>query len=317
MSPSLDGFKISVIIPIYNTAEYLPRCLDSVLGSTYRNLEVICVDDGSTDQSSAILDSYAATDPRLVVIHKANGGVSSARNTGLDRATGEFVAFIDSDDWVHRQYFELLVHLQRQANADIAMCDYQCVTALVPDGTVDVQTVAGSHLSAGDLIHSNHLKRFVVLRIYRKTCIDGHRFPLGVKWGEDMPFNLNILCQHADLKIVTTDLRLYYYYQRASSAVNSLKSVDKLQVGRVYLSMYETTQREDHKQLFLAESAKQVLSCRYAAIVCREKAAYLQCKNLVSQCKKAMRHTPHGTERSRLPLLFRIPRCVSGISSHG
>ena len=92
---------ISVIIPVYNVEAYLPRCLDSVIQNTYRNLEIICVDDGSTDGSPEILRDYAQRDARITVITKENGGVSSARNAGLDRATGEFVAFIDSDDFVH------------------------------------------------------------------------------------------------------------------------------------------------------------------------------------------------------------------------
>ena len=100
--------KISVIIPVYNTAPYLKRCLDSVLGSTYRNLEVICVNDGSTDESLSILEHYQELDDRIVVINQNNRGLSAARNTGMAKATGEFLSFVDSDDWVHPQMFELL-----------------------------------------------------------------------------------------------------------------------------------------------------------------------------------------------------------------
>ena len=90
--------KISVIVPVYNVEPYLERCLDSIIQNTYRNLEIICVNDGSTDNCGAILDRYAEQDDRFVVIHKENGGLSSARNSGMDVATGEFIAFIDSDD---------------------------------------------------------------------------------------------------------------------------------------------------------------------------------------------------------------------------
>ena len=101
--------KISVIIPIYNTAAYLPRCLDSILQNTYRSLEIICVNDGSTDDSAVILERYAAADSRIIAVNQENAGVSAARNTGLDMATGDFIAFVDSDDWVHPQYFEILI----------------------------------------------------------------------------------------------------------------------------------------------------------------------------------------------------------------
>lgn len=97
--------KISVIIPVYNTERYLPRCLDSVLSNTYDNLEVICINDGSTDNSINILDNYKVSDERVVVINQKNSGVSAARNAGINVATGEYIAFIDSDDWVHPQNF--------------------------------------------------------------------------------------------------------------------------------------------------------------------------------------------------------------------
>lgn len=97
--------KISIIIPIYNTAEYLPRCFDSILHNTYRNLEIICVNDGSTDDDAVILEQYAVADSRIIMVNKENAGVSAARNTGLDIATGDFIAFVDFDDWIFYQYF--------------------------------------------------------------------------------------------------------------------------------------------------------------------------------------------------------------------
>ena len=100
---------ISVIIPVYNTEVYLPRCLDSIINNDYRNLEIICINDGSTDNSLSVLREYEKEDERIIVIDVPNGGVSNARNIGLDMASGEFIAFVDSDDWVHRQYFSVLV----------------------------------------------------------------------------------------------------------------------------------------------------------------------------------------------------------------
>lgn len=105
---------ISVIIPVYNTADYLPRCLDSVINSDYRNLEIICVNDGSTDNSLDILNEYAEKDSRIRVITITNGGVSNARNVGIESSSGEFIAFVDSDDWVHRQFFGIMTHFQKR-----------------------------------------------------------------------------------------------------------------------------------------------------------------------------------------------------------
>ena len=116
---------ISVIIPVYNMEAYLARCLDSVLNSTYQNLEILCVDDGSRDRSLGILREYEAKDRRIVVIAKENGGVSSARNAGLDRVRGEFVTFIDPDDFIHPQMFALMAAAQEASGAELVIGRHQ------------------------------------------------------------------------------------------------------------------------------------------------------------------------------------------------
>ena len=120
---------ISVIVPVYNVEYYLKQCLDSIVNQTYRNLEIILVDDGSTDSSGDICDEYAQIDARIKVIHKENGGLSSARNAGLDVCTsgGELIAFVDSDDWLELDMFEVLYTNLKEKNVDIACVGYyQC-----------------------------------------------------------------------------------------------------------------------------------------------------------------------------------------------
>ena len=114
---------ISIIIPIYNSAALLPRCLDSILAQTYRDFTLILVNDGSTDGSGKICDGYAEKDERIRVIHKENGGVSSARNAGLDAADGEYITFIDSDDAIPPGYLETLYMAASGSGADVAICD--------------------------------------------------------------------------------------------------------------------------------------------------------------------------------------------------
>ena len=114
--------KISVIIPVYKVEEYLPRCLDSVLGQTHTDLEIILIDDGSPDNSGKLCDQYAAKDDRIKVIHKENGGVSSARNAGLDAATGDYIGFVDSDDWIEPDMYAFLLENAVAYDADISMC---------------------------------------------------------------------------------------------------------------------------------------------------------------------------------------------------
>ena len=111
---------VSIIVPIYKVEPYLRRCLDSIVNQTYTNLEIILVDDGSPDGCPQICDEYAAKDNRRVVIHKENGGLSDARNAGLDSCKGEYVSFVDSDDWVDEKYIEILLNLATKENADVA-----------------------------------------------------------------------------------------------------------------------------------------------------------------------------------------------------
>ena len=114
--------KISIIVPIYRVEPYLPRCLDSIVGQTYRHLEIILIDDGSPDGCGAICDDYAARDGRIRVIHQPNQGVSAARNAGLDAATGEWIGWVDGDDWIELDMYEYLLEGVLGAGADIAVC---------------------------------------------------------------------------------------------------------------------------------------------------------------------------------------------------
>ncbi len=118
----LLGEKISVIVPIYKVEEYLHRCIDSIINQTYTNLEIILVDDGSPDNCPMICDEYAKKDSRIRVIHKKNGGLSDARNAGLEIATGEYIGFVDSDDWIHKDMYHILYKNIIEKDADIAEC---------------------------------------------------------------------------------------------------------------------------------------------------------------------------------------------------
>lgn len=115
---------ITIIVPVYNSEQYLSMCLNSIIIQTYNNIEIICVDDGSTDNSIKILQEYAANDHRIKIVHNKNGGVSAARNSGLDIAKGEYVLFVDSDDWIEKSTCELAVHKMEDQAVDIVMWSY-------------------------------------------------------------------------------------------------------------------------------------------------------------------------------------------------
>ena len=121
------NIMISVIVPIYNVEEYLPACIESILNQTYRDLEILLIDDGSTDNSGKICDEYAEKDKRCIVIHQQNKGSSGARNTGLDNAKGEYISFIDGDDYIHPQMLEILYKEIEKENCDFAMISHKKV----------------------------------------------------------------------------------------------------------------------------------------------------------------------------------------------
>ena len=121
---------ISVVIPVYNTEKYLKECIDSVINQSYNNLEIILVDDGSTDNSLEICNKYADMDKRIKVIHKNNGGLSDARNVGIENANGKYITFVDSDDFIENDMYELLYNDVCENNAEIAGCDYYLFNSL-------------------------------------------------------------------------------------------------------------------------------------------------------------------------------------------
>lgn len=125
-----SGIKISIIIPVYNIAEYLPRCLDSVLVQTHKNLEIIVVDDGSIDSSKDVINAYAEKDSRIVAIFKENSGVSDTRNKGLEIATGDYIGFVDGDDYIEPDMYEILLKNALKYNADISHCGYKLITPI-------------------------------------------------------------------------------------------------------------------------------------------------------------------------------------------
>lgn len=229
--------KISVIIPVYNTAEYLSRCLDSILNNTYRNLEVICVNDGSTDHSAAIIKQYSAADDRIIAVDQANAGISAARNTGLDRATGDFIAFIDSDDWVHPQYFEILNMAQVKSGACITACKYISTREYMSEyTTIDTNTVEISSVSNVEALKNGHLKRLVWGRLYKRSAISGFRFRKELRWGEDTVFSIDALCSNSSVALIK--LELYYYFQRETSAMRTVQVHDKLGFAKFYMTHY-------------------------------------------------------------------------------
>ena len=230
--PAMQTPLISVIIPVYNVEAYLPRCLDSVIQNTYRELEIICVDDGSTDGSPEILRDYAQRDARITVITKENGGVSSARNAGLDRMTGEFVTFIDSDDFVHPQHFELLRKVQILSGADIAVTQFQNVYDDQPVSEMTMHSIEIKDIELLDLHQAMKKKMthsYCTVLLFPSRLVGDTRFRHGFSLGEDTIFCLEVFERSKAIKFGMVAACTYYYYRdRAESLVNSRTEKDVL-----------------------------------------------------------------------------------------
>ena len=152
----MEKDKISVIIPVYNVEKYLAECMDSILHQTYHNLEILLIDDGSTDSSGQICDDYAAIDKRIIVIHKSNGGLSDARNEGLKYVTGEYLTFVDSDDIVEYRFLEKLYYELNAVAADIAICHVEAFVEKKPEESC--QHVCLTEYRGTDMLLRSYLK---------------------------------------------------------------------------------------------------------------------------------------------------------------
>ena len=220
---------ISVIVPAYNVEEYIERSLRSICDQTYQNLEIIVIDDGSSDSTGEIIEKMASKDSRIIPIHKENAGVSAARNTGLDRASGECIGFVDGDDVIEDHMYEHLLKNLLNYNADISHCGYQMV---FPD-RVDYYYNTGerfiqdNNLGVYDLIKADKIEPGLCNKLYRREIIGESRLDETIKINEDLLFNYKLFKKSR--KSVFEDIPFYYYMVRKNSASTSGVNINKLQ----------------------------------------------------------------------------------------
>jgi len=208
--------KVSVIIPVYNVEQYLMQCVKSVLAQTYDNIEVLLIDDGSLDHSGELCDTLAQQDSRIRVYHKLNGGLSDARNYGLDHCVGAYISFIDSDDWIADDMIEHLMNALLQNEADIAICGYVKAYKNIKI----FQNLKDQKLKRNEalekLLTNTEFQDHVWTMLYRSELWSDIRFPVG-KYYEDIRTNYKLFLK-ADT-IVTIATSPYYYRQRGNSIV--------------------------------------------------------------------------------------------------
>jgi glycosyltransferase involved in cell wall biosynthesis len=222
---------ISVIVPVYNTEEYLKRCLDSIINQSYKNLEILCIDDGSTDNSGKICDEYALKDNRIKVIHKENGGLASARNAGLKTASGRYINTVDSDDWIEPHTYQYVMDIMIRYNPDLIKWAYYNVNK--KGKKLPVPIVSYSGLLEGqavnefiyDIIYGKNGTNSVWDTLFKKEIIKNNKLniPEQITQGEDLYLLVSYLL-HCKSVYLLSDKHFYNYFQNSSSLTKKYTS---------------------------------------------------------------------------------------------
>lgn len=245
----------SIIIPVYNTAPYLERCINSVVNQTYKNLEIICVDDGSTDGSELIVDEYAKRDSRIKVVHKQNGGESSARNVGIRMMTGQYVGFIDCDDWIEPEMYEKLVSAIIEKDVDMVASswykDYDETTIKIENQLSVSKEVFGREELLNYIYKRDYYRGFTYMwdKLYRRSLFYDEEGQL-ILFDEDLVLGGDVLYLGRlalnTKKAYYLDAAFYHYYQRDASGCHTMdlkKRMDWLEAYKRlirYIEEYET-----------------------------------------------------------------------------
>lgn len=218
--------KVSIVIPVFNTKNYLEKCVNSVLSQTYNNIEVILVDDGSTDSSAEICDRFCEKDSRVVVIHKENGGQSEARNIGIDIATGEYITFVDSDDYITKDYIDFLLSLILENDAEISIASfYYVVSNKKINNETNELAVMRPEVAIRRMLLDDGFDMGPWAKMYKTDFFRKIKFPVG-KFFEDSLTTYQIFAESN--KIAFGSKAIYYYVNHEDSTVNQAFSPKKL-----------------------------------------------------------------------------------------
>lgn len=254
---------ITVIVPCYNVERYLRRCVDSILLQTYYNIEIILIDDGSTDCSGLICDEFASIDNRIKVIHKTNGGLSDARNKGLDVMLGDYVTFVDSDDWIDKDYVKVLYQLLKENNADVSVINLKPVVEGDLCGSVYPKLSSCSlkldrYEAIRMMFYQELFDTTAPCKMYKSELFSSLRFPQGLFF-EDLATIYQVFL-NAD-SVVVSSSELYFYYLRNDSIEGATFSDKKY---KDTLEIYEQISNDAR-----LDSIKEAVNCRLFSFLFR------------------------------------------------
>lgn len=257
---------VSVIVPVFNVEKYLENCVESIVKQSYLNIEVILVDDGSTDCSGAKCDELAEKDTRIKVIHKSNGGLSDARNRAIDEARGEYLYFVDSDDYISLDSIEYLLKKLKDSDSDIAIGG-MLTTSKLDENVIKKETYTlflNNKEAVRELFYGSYYTTSASAKLYKASLFNEIRYPYG-KLNEDL-FTTYKLLNRAE-KVVCSDKTVYYYYHRPGSIMNSAFNERKLDVVRAL----DQIERDIDLESYGAKSAFGALNLSLSSALLAEK----------------------------------------------
>lgn len=257
--------KISVIVPVYNVEKYLKKCIDSVLSQSYGHFELLLIDDGSTDSSGKICDEYGHRDPRIKVVHQNNQGLSSARNAGIDLASGEYITFIDSDDYIDSHFLDILHNNSVKYGADISVCKYKTFyeNQLLKDGHRGKTKVMSPIEACSEIVKKSNAHMIVACgKLYQRNLFLDIRYPVG-KHHED-EFTTYQLFYAANC-VTVTNSQLYFYLQRQHSIMNTQYNLNRLDKLEALLVTIDFFKHHEEKELEAFAHYRYLLNLQIAA----------------------------------------------------
>ncbi|HEY9059399.1 MAG TPA: glycosyltransferase [Pseudobacteroides sp.] len=252
---------LSVIVPVYNTEKHLKKCIESILGQTYKQLELILVDDGSQDKSGEICDYFANTDGRVIVIHRENAGVSASRNLGIDIAKGDYITFVDSDDWLEENTYDILIGLVQTSSSDIVVSNsYFRNDRDIKNIGIPLDKSIYSSEEAKELLLKFQFSTSLWMCVYKRSIIDGLYLNESIHYWEDLEYQYRLIDKSEKIVINTKPL---YHYREGSITHNTLneKKLSCLKIPEIFKQLtkvgdnYTASIITDMKVKFLFELA--------------------------------------------------------------
>ena len=303
--------EISIIVPVYNVEKYLKRCIDSILNQSFTNFELILVDDGSTDNSGKIIDEYAIKDERIKVIHKENGGQGSARNRGLDIAKGNYIGFVDSDDWIHKDMYKCMYQIINEDSTDIVQVGHNTVEKYTKDKRCNINDL--NIICIDNIIEKfTDCNSFEILplifpvnKLYRRELWKNLRFPEG-KFAEDLRIIYKIYDITTKYKII--DYNFYNYYMSPNSSTRGEFNIKKLEDLEAWEEMFQFFK---NKYSDIDISNLKAVFCRrllrYYFLTCEYKNIQIDLKKKFnSNVKNVLKSKKLNYKEKSVYLLFRI-----------